>query len=253
MDAPSLSADGQASGPVHAVGADRSTAEARRSRSEVGDDTSAHVACSAFGRLRGKRIAVARDAAFCFIYPANLDWLRSEGAEIAVFSPLAGEPVPAGADALWLPGGYPELHLERLSASPSLAAIRDFIERGGPTLAECGGMMVLGEAIDDVPMAGVLPCRFAMRNRLAALGYRRTAGGVRGHEFHHSERVFTADARSGHHRGVAENAEEDGRAGLARAFDVPRGDAGIRYRNLRASYIHWYFPGQPEEVASWFG
>ncbi len=214
------------------------TAEAQRDRSEVGDDMSAHVACSVSGRLRGKRIAVARDEAFCFIYPANLDWLRAEGAEIAFFSSLAGEPVPAAADALWLPGGYPELHLKRLSASPSLASIRDFIERGGPVLAECGGMMILGEAIDGMPMAGVLPCVFEMRDRLVALGYRVSSEGARGHEFHHSSRKPATEARR--------------HGGMRAAFDVSRGDRGMSYKKLRASYIHWYFPGKPEEVASWF-
>ncbi|MDQ6989501.1 MAG: cobyrinate a,c-diamide synthase, partial [Mariprofundaceae bacterium] len=138
--------------------------------------------------LRGKKIAVAKDAAFCFMYPANIEWLKAQGACVDFFSPLRGEAVPHDADALWLPGGYPELHLEALSMSPSLPSMVAFIEKDRPVLAECGGMMVLGEAIDGVSMAGVLPCSFAMQDRLAGLGYRQDVSGVRGHEFHHSKR-----------------------------------------------------------------
>ncbi len=183
--------------------------------------------------LRGQRIAVAKDAAFCFIYPANIAWLKMQGAEVVYFSPLAGDGVPEDADALWLPGGYPELHREALSQSPALASIADFIASDKPTLAECGGMMVLGAAMDGVPMAGVLPFHIYMQDKLASLGYREEQNGVRGHEFHHSKR-------------------EDFQ-GMKPCFDVQRGDAGMRHQHLRASYIHWYFPSQPEEVVTWFG
>ncbi|MDQ6991505.1 MAG: cobyrinate a,c-diamide synthase [Mariprofundaceae bacterium] len=188
-------------------------------------------------------IAVAKDAAFCFIYPENLEWLNQHGAEVQMFSPLAGEPVPHASDALWLPGGYPELHLETLSNSKSLASMVNFIEAGKPVLAECGGMMVLGEHIVTTKpqsheekkhaMAGILPCDFIMQDKLAGLGYREDASGVRGHEFHHSKRSNHAD--------------------FMPAFDVKRGDAGIRYKHVRASYIHWYFASQSEAVAAWFG
>jgi len=199
-------------------------------------------------RLCGKIIAIARDASFCFIYPANIEWLQAQGAEITYFSPLASEPIPEHADALWLPGGYPELHLEALRQSTSLASIRDFIESNKPVLAECGGMMLLGQSIltaearrrgeKPVNMMGVLPCFFEMQDKLAGLGYREDESGVRGHEFHHSKRFFTPDSQS---RGEEKE-----------AFKVARGDAGIRYKNLRASYIHWYFPSQSEEVVTWF-
>jgi len=200
------------------------------------------LCCSAPPRLRGKIVAVASDAAFCFIYAANLEWLKKQGATVMFFSPLAGDAVPNDADALWLPGGYPELHLEILSDSPSWGSVRDFIESNKPVLAECGGMMVLGQSIltaearrrgeKPVNMAGVLPCFFEMQDKLAGLGYREDISGVRGHEFHHSKRELKSDVMA--------------------CFTINRGDAGIRYKNLRASYIHWYFPSQSEEVASWF-
>ena len=203
------------------------TAQARHTPSDDGEQYEQAL------RLRGQRIAIAKDAAFCFIYPANIAWLKMQGAEVVYFSPLAGDGVPEDADALWLPGGYPELHREALSQSPALASIADVIASGTPTLAECGGMMVLGAAMDGVPMAGVLPFHIHMQDKLASLGYREEQNGVRGHEFHHSRR-------------------EDFQ-GMKPCFDVQRGDAGMRHQHLRASYIHWYFPSQPEEVATWFG
>ena len=217
--------------PFFHIEKDFTFAPPRRSTSTVREK-----ACTA--RLLSKRIAVAKDAACCFIYLANIEWLQAEGAEVLFFSLLAGEPVPEHADALWLPGGYPELHAKALSKSASLHSIRTFIESGKPTLAECGGMMVLGESLSDQsaqqwPMAGLIPCSFIMQDKLAGLGYRRESGGVCGHEFHHSKREVSDD--------------------LQPAFQVNRGDAGIRYKNLRASYVHWHFPSQPAIVASWFG
>ena len=199
---------------------------------------------SVSSRLDGKKIAVAKDKACCFIYPANIEWLQVEGAEILYFSPLAGDAVPEGADALWLPGGYPELHLSALEQSTSWASIQAFIESDKPVLAECGGMMLLGQSISDkqgetAQVAGILPCTFTMQDKLAGLGYREDASGVRGHEFHHSKRLFTAEAQR------CRDTQS--------AFVVTRGDEGMRYKNLRASYIHWYFASHPDVVATWFG
>ncbi|MDX8398115.1 MAG: cobyrinate a,c-diamide synthase [Mariprofundaceae bacterium] len=183
--------------------------------------------------LSGKTIAIAKDAAFCFVYPANLEWLVEQGASVEFFSPLLGEDVPQNSDALWLPGGYPELHLKALSTSTSLISIAAFIDADKSVLAECGGMMVLGQSIDAISMANVLPCSFSMQGKLAGLGYRDDASGLKGHEFHHSKRVT--------------------HTALTPAFDVTRGDVGMRYKNLRASYIHWYFPSKPNVIANWLG
>lgn len=200
--------------------------------------------------LKNKTIAISKDEAFCFIYAANIEWLEAQGAVVVYFSPLAGDEVPDHADALWLVGGYPELHLEALSQSKSLPSIRDFIESNQPVLAECGGMMLLGQSImltfeaqrcgetQRTSMIGILPCDFVMQDKLAGLGYREDARGVRGHEFHHSKREMTAEAQR--------------RGGMQPAFEVNRGDSGMRYKNLRASYIHWFFSSQPKEVALWF-
>jgi len=188
--------------------------------------------------LKDMKIAVASDGACCFIYPANLKWLEKQGAKLSYFSPVAGDKIPQGVDAAWIPGGYPELFAEELSESSSMDSIREFVDEGGYLLAECGGMMLLGESITDHggrswPMAGTLPFTTTMQDRLASLGYRDEQRGARGHEFHHSTR------------------EESG--AVEKAFMLDRGDGGIHFRNTRASYVHWYFPSAPEQVASWFG
>lgn len=186
--------------------------------------------------LQDKTIAIAKDLACCFIYPANLDWLTEQGAKLAWFSPLAGESVPV-ADALWLPGGYPELHAQQLAESASLASIKAFIEAGKPVLAECGGAMLLGHLLIDQqgnswPMANVLPFSSKMQNKLASLGYRQEASGMRGHEFHFSIRQTDES--------------------LTPCFDCQVGDKGVQYKKLRASYIHWYFASAPAVAIEWF-
>lgn len=195
--------------------------------------------------LHGKTIAVARDAAFAFLYPANLDCLRELGAELLFFSPLADQPVPPRADALYLPGGYPELHAERLSqAGRWQESVRAAHAAHMPILAECGGMMALAESLADLsgtawPMAGLLQGQVRMQMGLAAIGSQGWAtphGLLRGHAFHYS-RLETRLAPS------------------ARTIRHPSGDAGEAiYRSgaLTASYFHAYFPSCPAAVASLF-
>ncbi len=125
--------------------------------------------------LRGTRIAIARDAAFCFLYPANLDLLRQAGAQLRFFSPLAGDALP-GCDAVWLPGGYPELHLQALSQRHDLHdALRAHRDAGKPLLAECGGMLFALDSLSDrdgmqAPMAGLLRGSAAMQPRTGRAG-----------------------------------------------------------------------------------
>ncbi len=192
---------------------------------------------AALDLLINKKIAVAKDAACCFIYPANLDFLQQQGAEILFFSPIAGEKVPENADAVWLPGGYPELFVEQLSQSDTWQSLQLYVEAGKPVLAECGGAMLLGESLIDHegrqwPMAKILPYRSIMQNKLASLGYREDVSGIRGHEFHHSKREIEQVLES--------------------CFRLDRGDKGIRYKNLRASYVHWYFASAPDVITEWF-
>lgn len=193
--------------------------------------------------LTGKTIAIARDTAFAFIYPANLDCLRELGARLVFFSPLAGDPLPA-CDALWLPGGYPELHAARLAARTDLwAQVRAHVEIGKPLLAECGGMMALFEALLDKEgvkhaLAGLLPGSVTMQPRLAALGMQSAElpeGRINGHTFHYSKSDTQLPP-------------------LLRAMtpDGQVGEAIYRVSRLTASYMHFYFPSNPTAVAGLF-
>jgi cobyrinic acid a,c-diamide synthase len=193
--------------------------------------------------LAGKTVAIARDAAFCFLYPANVDTLEALGARIAWFSPLADEPVPENADAVYLPGGYPELHGETLAqAGRWQASIRAAHASGLPILGECGGMMVLAESLADKegrdwPMAGLLPGRVLMQPRLAGLGSQglaTNAGQMRGHTFHYS-RLETPLAP------VAWTVKHPSGA---------QGEAVYRTGSLTASYFHAFFASNPAAVAS---
>ena len=195
--------------------------------------------------LEGRTIAVARDAAFAFLYPANLATLRAMGAELLFFSPLADEPVPAAADAVYLPGGYPELHAQTLAeASRWRSSIRAAHAGGMPVWAECGGMMALAESLtdqlgDNWPMAGLLPGSVAMQPRLAGLGSQglTTAQGLlRGHTFHYSRLETPAQP-------VAHTVKHPSGA---------QGEAVYRLGSLSASYFHAYFPSCPEAVAALF-
>ena len=151
----------------------------------------------------GQRIAVARDAAFAFAYPWLLEAWRKAGCELSFFSPLADEAPLERADAVYLPGGYPELHAGRIAASGGfMAGLARAAGRGAVVYGECGGYMVLGRALIDAEgashaMAGLLPVATSFAERRLHLGYRRltlTSSGplgaagarFRGHEFHYA-------------------------------------------------------------------
>jgi cobyrinic acid a,c-diamide synthase len=158
----------------------------------------------------GQRIALARDAAFSFVYPHLLDGWRRAGAEILPFSPLADEAPDRSADVCWLPGGYPELHGATLAqASGFRSGLRSFAETK-PVHGECGGYMSMGEAIIDKdgvrhPMMGLLGLVTSFEKRKMHLGYRTATLGncipghpggslLRGHEFHYSTILDQPDA-----------------------------------------------------------
>ena len=194
--------------------------------------------------LRGTRIGVARDRAFSFLYHANLDLLRAMGAELVFFSPLSDAELPT-ADSVYLPGGYPELHLDQLSANRSMAAaLRKHVEAGKPLYAECGGMLYLLQSLTDVKghraeLAGLLPGRAVMQPRLKGLGYQSAPlpGGVlRGHTFHHStmETSLTPWAHG------------------ERLYNTSPGEAIYREGRVVASYLHNYFPSNPQAAAELF-
>ena len=188
----------------------------------------------------GQRIAVADDAAFAFAYPATLHGWRMRGAEILPFSPLANQGPDRSADAVYLPGGYPELHAGPLAAADRFrAGLRDAAARGGTIYGECGGYMALGETLIDRAgtvhaMAGLLPIVTSFAEPRLHLGYRRARSGTasplglrgagwRAHEFHYASELQVQGERLFR---------------LADARLAPLPDAGCVQGNVCGSFIH---------------
>ena len=194
--------------------------------------------------LSGLRIGIARDSAFSFIYPANLDWLTAMGATRVFFSPLADTALP-DVDSVYLPGGYPELHIPALQANRAMkAALREHFQRGKPIYAECGGLLYLLESLTDKTgvrgdMVGLLPGHAVMQNRLQGLGYQSApmpGGLLRGHTFHHS---------------IIETPLVPVAQGL-RLYNTSPGEAIFKLKGLTASYLHCYFASHPQAAAELF-
>jgi cobyrinic acid a,c-diamide synthase len=195
--------------------------------------------------LDGAHVAVARDAAFSFIYPANLALLETLGARISFFSPLADEPVPDTASALYLPGGYPELHAAMLARNARPAgSIRAHVAAGKPVFAECGGMLYLLESLTatdgtTTPMLGLLPGHVQMRTRFAALGMQQLdgpLGTMTGHTFHYSH-VSTPLTPVLH---------------ATRPQSDVTGEAVYCSGPIVATYMHSYWPSNPAFTAALF-
>lgn len=189
----------------------------------------------------GQRIAVARDEAFRFCYPAVLDGWRAAGAEIVPFSPLADETPDTTADAVYLPGGYPELHAGRLAGNGMfLGGLRRAASKGAAVFGECGGYMVLGNGLIDAHgtrhvMAGLLPVTTSFAERRLHLGYRRLdslcpspLGGAgsrfTGHEFHYAT--------------IHEEGPGDALFAVRDSRNDPLSPAGRVAGNVAGSFIH---------------
>jgi cobyrinic acid a,c-diamide synthase len=186
----------------------------------------------------GGTVAVAAGPVFTFCYEENLELLRARGADVAFFDPAADEALPAGAGAVLIGGGFPEVHTETLASNePMRAAIRAFAEAGRPLVAECGGLLYLCRSLDGRPMCGVIDAHASMGNRLT-LGYRSATAAspsaiaqpgfsVRGHEFHYS----TVTPLSGE----------------AAAWSFWAGSReGFVDRGVHASYLHTHWAAFPE-------
>lgn len=195
------------------------------------------------------RIGVARDKAFCFYYPDNLEILEKNGAELVYFSPIEDTSLPEGLDGIYLGGGYPELFAEKLSQNGKLLqTIQAKSKAGMPIYGECGGFMYLCKDIQDKegsvwPMTGCFPFSAIMLNKLKSLGYREitlnentvigNAGDmVRGHEFHYS-RIEEQDYLQTMY------------AVTPRAGGVVSSE-GYLVNNTLGSYIHLHFGSKPE-------
>jgi cobyrinic acid a,c-diamide synthase len=196
-------------------------------------------------RPPGQRIAIARDRAFSFMYPHLLEHWRLAGAEILPFSPLADEAPASHADAVWLPGGYPELHAGTLAAARRFQeGLRALAKRAVPVHGECGGYMVLGQGIEDADgsrhaMTGLLQLETSFARRSLHLGYRRarlradsvlgTIGGeIMGHEFHYARILSVGDEPLADCRDAA-------------GALVP--EAGARRGSVSGTFFHAICPG----------
>ncbi len=199
---------------------------------------------------KSSTIAIPRDAAFCFYYEDNLLMLKNAGAKVVEFSPIKGEIPPDDTDAIYIGGGYPELHGEILSENQSfLRFLRERARSSTPIYAECGGLMFLSQYIKTTdgelwPMAGILPFGVRMLKRRRALGYSKvrfikdcllgpSGTVVKGHEFHYSDLY---------------NCEND----VELVFEVSKGESGdtrlegFRLGSVLASYIHQHWGSNPE-------
>ena len=199
------------------------------------------------------RIAVARDEAFCFYYEENLDLLRSFGAEIVPFSPLHGTALPDNIDGLYLGGGYPEVHAERLAANAAMRrSVRRAVTAGLPTLAECGGFLYLQEKLEDMngamhEMAGALPGVGRNAGRLSRFGYvtlrakqdtllSGAGEEMPAHEFHYWDSDCAGEACAAH-----------------KAWGEAAWNCVVATDTLFAGFPHLYFWSNPAMAARFVG
>lgn len=187
--------------------------------------------------LADKTIAIARDEAFCFIYQANLVCLQNLGATLVYFSPLTDEALPE-ADAYWLPGGYPELHLQKISQNMRMqASLKQAAALGKPILAECGGMMALGQCLNGQPTFALLPGDSKIQPTLQGLGTQRVA--------------FADESIGAHtfHYGAFDTTLSPNYVGCSQ---YGAGEAVYQHGSITASFLHFYFPSNPIIAARFF-
>ena len=192
----------------------------------------------------GYRLGVALDEAFHFYYRDNLDALSRAGMDLVFFSPLRDEKLPSGLDGLYIGGGYPEVFASALSSNREiLRSIHDALSGGLPCYAECGGLMYLGESIDDVPMVGFLSLRCRMTKRLQRFGYvtveEKSGLLFPAHEFHHA---------------LAEPLEGSSFAYRVRKASSPENewDCGYERGKTLAAFAHVHFGDRPELIRRFF-
>jgi cobyrinic acid a,c-diamide synthase len=194
--------------------------------------------------LAGKKIAIARDLAFSFIYQANTRLLEEMGAELHYFSPLKGDLLP-DADALWLPGGYPELYAGTLASNRDLQSqIITFYDAGKPVLAECGGFLYCLDELVDLDnkhhkMLGLLDGYGSMSGKRGCQGMQKAIlpeGEIHGHAHHRSRAIMQVEPIG---------------YGQRQRHPAP-GEAIYRNKNLTASYLHLFFPSNPSLIAELF-
>lgn len=198
------------------------------------------------GALSGTRVIIVKDKAFSFIYAANIAFLQQAGAELVYCSALNDAELPEG-DVLYIPGGYPELYAEQLVNNKTfIAGVKAFANNNKPIIAECGGMLYLLEQLTDLndksfEMVGLMPGKAIMQKKLAAIGSQSVELPIkgaqalsnnimRGHSFHYSsaEISLTPISQTKYHP------------------TERLGEFVYQHGNIVASYMHWYFPSNPE-------
>ncbi len=192
--------------------------------------------------LAGKTIAIARDAAFCFTYPANLDCLVALGANLIFFSPVYDQMLPK-ADAYWLPGGYPELHVKEISENSAMRlALQTAFSDNKPILAECGGMMALAETINGTPLFVLLEGHCQMEKRFQGLGTQHVSltegelakSEISAHTFHYGSFTTTLETT------------------FQATSQYGQGEAVYQHGSITASFLHFYFASNPQMAANLF-
>ena len=190
------------------------------------------------------RIAVAQDAAFCFTYAETLDALRQNGAELCFFSPLADTQLPQDIGGLYLPGGYPELYAQALAANTAMRkAVRDAVAAGLPTVAECGGFLYLGQALEAAdgkvyPMAGVLSGQGFKVGKLVRFGYANLTA-------HTDSMLFAAGETLPMHEFHHWDSTQNGTAFTAAKANGRQWTCGFADAHLYAGFPHLYWAGTP--------
>lgn len=192
--------------------------------------------------LAGKTVAIAKDEAFSFIYESNLQLLRDMGAELKFFSPIHDSELP-DADAIWLAGGYPELHAPALSKNKIMIdGLKAAHQSQTPILAECGGFLYCLETLTDLEdqefiMGGLMSGHGAMRGKRGCQGMQAAPlpeGEIRAHA---------------HHRSRSSDTPEPIAYGIRQRHPAP-GEAIYREGSLTATYLHLFFPSNPEAIAA---
>ena len=190
------------------------------------------------------RLAVARDAAFCFTYAETLEALQENGAELCFFSPLQDTALPPDIGGLYLPGGYPELYAAELAANaPMRAAIKSAVENGLPTAAECGGFLYLGQTLEDADgtphlMAGVLPGQGVKTGRLVRFGYATLTAQA-------DSMLFAAGEQFPAHEFHHWDSTQNGTALTAAKANGRQWACGFANAHLYAGFPHLYWAGTP--------
>lgn len=190
------------------------------------------------------RLAVARDAAFCFTYAETLEALQENGAELCFFSPLQDTALPPDIGGLYLPGGYPELYAAELAANaPMRAAIKAAVENGLPTAAECGGFLYLGQTLEDAGgtphlMAGVLPGQGVKTGRLVRFGYATLTAQA-------DSMLFAAGEQFPAHEFHHWDSTQNGTALTAAKANGRQWACGFANAHLYAEFPHLYWAGTP--------